>query len=163
MSQKTLDNSRYKKNERFILSKRKNICLACGGQLPNNHWTFCSMVCKDIFASKTINFINGGRIKSSMRLGNVFNSEFDNLPKLEDGDSLKITKAEFGTTEKNSYPYVIITDESRGQIFSTASAVVSILKRDDVKAILASGETLETKAKIQTFAKTGRKGLGLVL
>ena len=161
--QKTLDNSKYNKNERFILSKRKNTCLACGGKLPNNHWSFCCYKCKDMYSSKTINFINGDGINKSMRLGNVFNSEFDNLPKLEDGDSLKITKAEFGTTEKNSYPYVIITDESRGQIFSTASAVVSILKRDDVKAILASGETLETKAKIQTFAKTGRKGLGLVL
>ena len=160
--QKTLDNSRHNKNERFKLSKRKNTCLACGGKIPNNHWTFCSMNCKDMFGNDKIRFINSEDIIDSMRLGNAFGSEFDNLDSPEVGDKLRITKTEFGTTEKGKYPYVIITDANRGQLFTTKSAIVKTLQRDEVQKVLDSGETIETEVVVRTSNK-GREGVVLKL
>ncbi len=98
-----------------------------------------------------------------MRLAEIVGSEFDNLPKLKDGDELIITKTEFGTTKKNNYKFVIITDKEKGQIFTTAGAVVTFLRRDDVQEKLSQGETIETTARTQTFKQTGREGLGLTL
>ena len=153
--QNTLDNTPFPK----VI--RKRACNWC--KAKTKYMFFCSEFCKNAFNNYSAKYLSGESINKDMRLGNVFNSEFDNLPKLAEGDTLRITKTEFGTTPKNDYPYVIITDENRGQIFSTASAVVSILARDDEKKAIAEGSVIETTAKIQTFTKTGRKGLGLDL
>ena len=160
--QKTLDNSKHHKNERFKLSKRKNTCLACGITLKNNHWSFCSFECKNIFSNDKIRFINSEDIIDSMRLGNAFGSEFDNLDAPEVGDKLRITKTEFGVTEKGKYAYVIITDANRGQLFTTKSAIVKTLQREEVQKVLDSGETIETEVVIRTSNK-GREGVVLKL
>ena len=163
MSQKTLDSSKQPPHAQFKKVKRKNTCLNCRGNLPNNHWSFCSHFCKDMFCNKKVKYLTDDLINNNMRLGEIVGSEFDNLPKVKDGDELIITKTEVGTTQKNNYKYVIITDKVKGEIFCTNGAIITFLHRDDVQEQLSKGETIETSVQLQTFDKTGRQGLGLTL
>ena len=156
--QETLDGS----NPVPLQFKRKAVCLNCKTSLPNNHWSFCSYYCKNMFSNKKVKYLNGESISKGMKLGQAFGSEFESLPQIEAGQKLTITKTEFGTTEKGKYPFVIITDRKLGQLFTTKSAIVKTLQRQEVIDVLASGEVIETEAIVRT-SNTGREGLVLRL
>ena len=160
--QETLDESVYTKHAQYMRTSRINSCLGCKGKLPNNHWSFCSLTCKDAFVKSKIKYISEESISKGMKLGKVFGSEFESLPQIEAGQKLAITKTEFGTTEKGKYPYVIITDRKLGNLFTTKSAIVKTLERSEVQDALKSGEVIETEAIIRT-SNTGREGLVLRL
>ena len=156
--QKTLDDTEIKP----LIITRKHNCLGCGAKTPKNSWSFCSYTCKDIYNRKMIKYLTEKRINKSMKLGQAFGSEFESLPQIEAGQKLCITKTELGTTEKGKYPFVIITDRTRGNLFTTKSAIVKTLQRKEVQDVIASGEVIETEAIVRT-SNTGREGLVLRL
>lgn len=115
-----------------------------------------------MFSTIKVKYLNDEDINKSMKLGQVFGSEFESLPQIEAGQKLTITKVESGVTEKGKYPFVIITDRTRGKLFSTKGAIVKTLARQEVIDALANGEVIETEAIVRT-SNTGREGLVLRL